>query len=151
MTPAGAEWVEAFVAKASRALGLNAWGITTIYDTEPNPETGADATCLPDVRYLTADIRIRPACVVPERMASKVLLVHELLHVALVYVDTAHEQQVNQCVKARWLRQNMLRAHGEWMDHAVTRLARQLAPLIDQWDGVDRWWSGEPDDAEGSA
>lgn len=143
MNPEGAEWVDAFVAKASRALGLNAWGISIIYDTAPNPETGSDANCVPDIRYLSADIRIRPSCVVPERMAGKVLLVHELLHVALVYVDTAFEQQANLAIKPRWLRRNAIRVHSEWMDHAVTRLSRQLAPLIDQWDGVDRWWSGE--------
>lgn len=147
-------WLDAYLSKCFRALGLHAWGASVEYLDQPNPDNpSADATAYVDGRYLKVRFVFRRGLMDAERPGAKILACHEALHVAHWYEEHSVEQIVNLLLPDKPDRNRKHIAFtvlDDWKEHAITREATSLARVIDAWDGDDSAdsWGFPADDAE---
>lgn len=127
------DWVIAYATVAQPLLGIADCDLTITVIEHPEIDgVPVDGRVLPDWHYHRAEIDLRASVYADGPTdAARGLLLHELLHVALVGLREANEQMVNMLVPPRQ-RRNALDAGSRWEEWTITRLQRGLQPLIDR-------------------
>jgi len=124
-------WLRRYIDHAKDCLGLHAWEILLDITPTPNPEVeSADATTYAEPSYLYARIAFRPALVARETNIAKVLVLHELLHVAFALRDQT-EDHLNYTLLKPKQRDLFRRLSTQMNEQSVVRLSRALLDLVE--------------------
>lgn len=147
----GTDWVEPYIERLIEFLGLQAWTWALKVETDLQGKHGThvhkvDATCDPDWPYLHADITFDSLCWEtmmsdPERrVAAKIIVCHEVLHILLAQLSHAMETIVNVYFPDREGNPSdettAFTIYSKNEEHVVTRLSRQIYEALEREDDL---------------
>jgi hypothetical protein len=127
-------WLDAFVERARRDLGIDHWLLYVDMADIPNPhDPEADGSLSINHRYLYATMTLRATKMAEDTPGGRELILHELLHLAMAAPDHAVEQIVNIFIPKIPHRQSAMQLHIDAVEPCVTALARALAGFYKEW------------------
>lgn len=141
----GHEWVTPYTERIMDFLGLQAWTWSLIHETGLSSYSGAresksDATCDANWRYLAATITIDSGVWVDKMTqpstGAKMLLCHEVLHIAFAQMAHGMETVINVYFPAEDEtpsgKSTAMTVYSDHEEHVVTRLAKQVYEALER-------------------
>ena len=144
-------WVIPYAKRVAEFLGLNAWEWTISHRSGLSTHRGLilespDATCFPNWPYLTAKIEIDSDCwigrMAQPTTAGKLLICHEMLHIALAQLSHSMNEIINVYFPAEDKtpsdKTTAFTLYTNHEEHTITRLSRQVYEALERDEELAR-------------